>query len=124
MIAVVSNPPQNGAVSRGARTTMAGVAAIGSVLAASSCCLPVLPFVFAAGVAGSATFLTILRPYLLGLSGVLVAYGFYQAWRAKQCRSQTSVVSEILLWTSALFVIVSIFFPQLLANAAANLLAQ
>jgi hypothetical protein len=124
MIAVVSNPLQNSAVSPGVRTTLAGVAAIGSVLAASTCCLPVLPFVFAAGVAGGATFFAVLRPYLLGLSVVLVAYGFYQAWRAKQCRSRTSVVGSILLWTSALFVIVSIFFPQLLANAAANLLAQ
>jgi cytochrome bd-type quinol oxidase subunit 2 len=124
MIPVVPNPAKENTASQSTRTTVASVAAIGSVLAASSCCLPVLPFVFAAGVAGSATFLTALRPYLLGLSIVLVAFGFYQTWRAKQCRSRTSVLSSILLWSSAFFVIVSIFFPELLANAAANLMTR
>jgi hypothetical protein len=94
------------------------------VLAASSCCLPIFPFVFAAGVAGSSAFLTALRPYLLGLSVVFVGYGFYQAWRAKRCRSRPGIVSSVLLWSSALFVVVSIFFPQVLADAAANLIAR
>jgi hypothetical protein len=35
------------APSRNGRTALASVAAIASVIAASSCCLPVLPFVFA-----------------------------------------------------------------------------
>jgi len=121
---IEQNIPEDVAASRGTRTALASVAAIGSVLAASSCCLPILPFVFAAGVAGSSAILTALRPYLLVLSVVLVAYGFYQAWRAKQCRSRPSVLVSVLLWSSALFVVVSIFFPQVLANAAANLLAR
>jgi len=123
MNAVAQNPG-DGAASLGTRTAVASVAAIGSVLAASSCCLPILPFVFAAGVAGSSALLTALRPYLLALSVVLVAYGFYQARRAKQCRSRPSVLISVLLWSSALFVVVSIFFPQVLANAAANVLAR
>lgn len=106
------------------RTALASLAALGSVLAASSCCLPILPFVFAAGMAGSSALLTSLRPYLLALSVVLIAYGFFQAWRAKQCRRQPSIVSSVLLWTSAFFVGVSIFLPQVVANAAANLLAR
>jgi hypothetical protein len=120
----VAQNPGDGAASRGTRTAVASVAAIGSVLAASSCCWPILPFVFAAGVAGSSALLTALRPYLLALSVVLVAYGFYQARRANQCRSRPSVLISVLLWSSALFVVVSIFFPQVLANAAANLLAR
>lgn len=108
----------------GGRTSVASIAAIGSVLAASSCCLPILPFVFAAGIAGSSTFLTVLRPYLLALSVVLVGYGFYQAWRTKQCQARPGVIGSVLLWSSALFVGVSIFFPQVLANAAANLLTR
>ena len=43
----------------------AALSAIGSVLAAATRCLPVLPFVLAAGTAGTATFLssfTIARP--------------------------------------------------------------
>jgi cytochrome bd-type quinol oxidase subunit 2 len=116
------NVPAKEAASHGTRTAVASVAAIGSVLAASSCCLPILPFVFAAGVAGSSALLTALRPYLLALSLVLVAYGFYQAWRSKQCQRRPGIFSSLLLWTSAVFVVVSIFFPQVLANAAANLL--
>ncbi|MDQ6706326.1 MAG: hypothetical protein M3Z85_10175 [Acidobacteriota bacterium] len=108
----------------GVRTSVASIAAIGSVLAASGCCLPILPFVFAAGVAGSSTFLTVLRPYLLALSVALVGYGFYQARATKQCRARPSVISSVLLWSSALFVVVSVFLPQVLANAAANLLAR
>src|SRR5258707_5261340 len=115
---------EKGTASRGARTAVASVAAVGSVLAASSCCLPILPFVFAAGVAGSSTLLAVLRPYLLALSVVLIVYGFYQSLRPKHCRARTSVISSVLLWSSALFVAVSIFFPQVLANAAANLVAR
>jgi hypothetical protein len=108
----------------GMHTALASIAAIGSVLAASSCCLPILPFVVAAGFAGSSTFLSAARPYLLGASVLFIAYGFYQSWRAKKCRRRLSPIGSILLWFSALFVIVSIFFPQVMANAAASLLAR
>ncbi|HXN45411.1 MAG TPA: hypothetical protein VN893_02150 [Bryobacteraceae bacterium] len=118
------NGPEGVGVSRGKRIAIASVAAVGSVLAASSCCLPIFPFIFAAGAAGSATFLTGLRPYLLAFSVILVAYGFFQAWRSKRCRSKPSVVSSVLLWISALFVAVSILFPQALANAAATVLSR
>jgi hypothetical protein len=124
MNATLPGGPEKGASAGNTRTAVASVAAIGSVLAASSCCLPILPVVLAAGVAGSSTLLTVLRPYLLALAVVLVAYGFYQAWRARQCRPRPGVVSSVLLWSSAFFVVVSIFFPQALANAAANLLAR
>jgi hypothetical protein len=109
---------------RSGRTALGSLAAMGSVIAASSCCLPVLPLFFAAGFAGSSAVLTALRPYLLGASVVFIAYAFYQAWRAKQCRKRPSMVSLVLLWTSAFVVVVSLFFPQVLANLAANLLAR
>jgi hypothetical protein len=106
------------------RTTLASLAAIGGVLAASSCCLPVLPFMMAAGLAGGSAFLSAARPYLLAASVVSVAYGFYQARRAKKCRRRPGVLSSVLLWLSAGFVFLSIFFPQVMANAAAGLLAR
>jgi hypothetical protein len=109
---------------RSTRTALAGLAALGSVVAASSCCLPILPFVFAAGVAGSSAILTAVRPYLLGLSMAFIAYGFYQAWRAKQCRCRPNLLSTLLLWTSAAIVALSLFFPQVVAEAAADLLAR
>jgi cytochrome bd-type quinol oxidase subunit 2 len=108
----------------GARTTVASFAAIGGVLAASSCCLPVLPFVLAAGFAGSSEFLSAARPYLLAASLLFIAWGFYQAWQAKKCQRRPNVIASALLWVTAVFVVISIFFPQVMANAAADLLAR
>jgi hypothetical protein len=109
---------------RSKRTALAGVAALGSVVAASSCCLPILPFIFAAGAAGSSAMLTTMRPYLLGVSVASIAYGFYQAWRAKQCRCRPNLLSTLLLWASAAVVGLSVFFPQAMAEAATDLLAR
>jgi hypothetical protein len=108
----------------GARTTLASLAAIGSVLAASSCCLPILPFMMAAGVAGSSTILSAARPYLLAASILFIAYGFYQSWRAQECQRRPNVIASALLWVSAVFVVISICFPQVMANAAAGLMAR
>ena len=108
----------------GVRTTFASLAAIGSVLAASSCCLPILPFMMAAGLAGTSTFLSVARPYLLVAAVLFIAYGFYQSWRAKKCKRRPNVIASALLWISAVFVVISIFFPQVMANAAAGLLAR
>src|SRR5712692_3955027 len=87
-------------------TIIASLAALGSVILASSCCLPLLPFLFAAGTAGSSAFFVRVRPFLLALSVLLIAFGFYQRWRAKQCRCKPSLVSTILLWFSTIVVIV------------------
>lgn len=108
----------------GARTTLASLAAIGSVLAASSCCLPLLPFMMAAGLAGGSAFLSAARPYLLAASILFIGYGFYQTWRVKKCQRRPSVIASALLWVSASFVVISILFPQVMANAAAGLLAR
>lgn len=108
----------------GARTGLASIAAIGSVIAASSCCLPIFPFVAAAGFAGGSAFLTVARPYLMGISILFIAYGFYQAWRAKKCRRKPSVIGLGMLWISTVFVAIAIFFPQAMANAAADLFAR
>ncbi len=104
----------------GASSVAVSLAAIGSVLAASSCCLPLFPFMMAAGLAGTSAFLSQVRPYLLVGSILFIAFGFYQAWCAKKCRRRTSVISSVLLWVSAAFVFVSIFFPQIMANLMAG----
>lgn len=108
----------------GMRTVLASIGAIASVLAASSCCLPILPLFLAAGSAGASAFLADARPYLLGASILFVGYGFYQARRAKKCRRRPNAIASILLWVAAVFVIISIFFPQVMANASASLLAR
>ena len=108
----------------GSKSTMvASVAALGSVIAASTCCLPLLPFLVAAGAAGTSGFFTQLRPYLLVLSVLLIAFGFYKSWRAKQCNCRPSKISTFLLWLSAIVVFVFIFFPQVVASLLADLLA-
>ncbi len=99
------------------------LAALGSVVAASSCCLPLLPFIFAAGAAGTSAFIAQLRPYLLVLSVLLIAFGFYKSWRARQCNCKPSRISTFLLWFSAIMVFLFIFFPQVIANLVAELLA-
>jgi hypothetical protein len=106
--------------SSGAGTIAASLAAIGSVLAASSCCLPLLPFVMAAGLAGTSAYLTEVRPYLLAGSILFIAFGFYQARRARRCNRRTSTVASVLLCVSAGFVLISILFPQIIANAIAG----
>ncbi len=110
--------------SRSKSTIGASLAALGSVVLASSCCLPMFPFLLAAGAAGSSAFFVRVRPFLLVASVLLVAFGFYQRWRAKQCNSRPSVLSAILLWCSAVVVVVSILFPQIIANLVANFLAR
>jgi len=87
------------------RSLLANLGAVSAFIAATSCCLPLLPFVAAAGVAGSSTVLATLRPYLLALSVALVAYGFYEARRARQCRAEQSILRAVLLWSSAAFVV-------------------
>ena len=108
------------ASSSGAGTVAASLAAVGSVLAASICCLPLFPFMMAAGLAGSSAFLTEIRPFLLAGSILFIAFGFYQARRARKCNRRTSILAWILLWVSAGFVLISILFPQFMANAIAG----
>jgi hypothetical protein len=110
--------------SRSKRTIGASLAALGSVVLASSCCLPMFPFLLAAGAAGSSAFFVRVRPFLLVASVLLVAFGFYQRWRAKQCNSRPNLLSAILLWCSAAVVVVSILFPQIIANLVANFLVR
>ena len=105
-------------------TVTASVAALGSIVLASSCCLPLFPFLFAAGAAGTSAFFVTVRPFLLAMSVLFIAYGFYQAWLAKQCKCPPSVLRSTLLWSSAVVVVAFILFPQAIANFLANLLAS
>src|SRR6266481_3734862 len=105
------------------RTVVASLAALGSVVLASSCCLPLLPFLFAAGAAGTSAFFVKVRPFLLGASLLFIALGADQAWRAKKCNCKPNVLSTILLWFSAAVVVAFILFPQVIANFIANLVA-
>ena len=104
------------------RTIIASLSALGGMVLASSCCLPLAPFLLAAGTAGTSAFFLKLRPFLLAGSVLSIGFGFYQSWRAKQCKCQPSLLSAILLWFSAIVVLLFILFPQAIANLLANIL--
>ncbi len=81
-------------------------------------------FLAGAGFAGSSTLLSAARPYLLGISVLFIAYGFYQARRATLCGRRPSILTSLLLWLSTAIVVMAVFFPQVMANAVASLLAR
>ena len=106
------------------RTILASLAALGSILLAFTCCLPMFPFIFAAGAAGSSAFFTKARPFLMAASVLSIGFAFYQRRRAKQCQCKPSVLSTIVLWFSVVMVVTFFLFPQVIANLVANLLAR
>jgi len=101
-------------------TAIASIAALSSAIVASSCCLPVVPFLFAAGAASASAIVAQLRPYLLVVSILCIVFAFYKSWRAKQCDGKRSRTSIFLLWFSAIVVFVFVFFPQVIADLLAG----
>jgi hypothetical protein len=97
----------------------ASVGAILSSLASLSCCLP-LGFAAALGVGAASVFLTTLRPWLLGLSVILIGLGFWQQRRAKQCAVKGRVVGQVLLWSAVVVVLGMILFSQQIAGFLAD----
>lgn len=104
----------------GRGTILASTAALATAVAASSCCLPLLPFVAAAGLAGSSAWFSAIRPYLLAFSVLCIALAFFQSHRAKQCNCRRSRLSVVVLWISAAIVAVMILFPQAVADLLAG----
>src|SRR5258708_14151102 len=89
----------------------ASLVAILSSIATISCCLP-LGFAAALGASVASPFFTTLRPWLLGLSVVLLGLGFWQQHRAKQCLIPGRLIGNALLWPALVVVLGVIFFPQ------------
>lgn len=96
----------------------AALAATGSALAAMTCCLPLGTLFLAGGAAGASRFVAKGRPYLMGLSVVLLLAGFWQFYRAPRC--ERSWFSGLLLWTSAGVLGAFLFFPQDVAGFLAD----
>jgi hypothetical protein len=97
----------------------ASLAAILSSVATIGCCLP-LGFAAALGAGAASAFLTTLRPWLLGLSVVLVGLGFWQQHRAKQCLARGRVLGNALLWAAVVVVMGMVLFPQQIAGFIAD----
>jgi hypothetical protein len=97
----------------------ASLAAILSSVATISCCLP-LGFAAALGAGAASAFFTTLRPWLLGLSVVLLGLGFWQQHRAKHCSIRGRMIGNVLLWTALVVVLGMILFPQEIAAFIAD----
>jgi FtsH-binding integral membrane protein len=98
------------------------VVAIVSSVATIGCCLP-LGFAAALGAASASAFLQTLRPWLLGLSVLLLGVGFWQQRRAKRCAVKRTYVSAVLLWTAVAVVVGMVLFPQEIAGFIADRLS-
>ena len=97
----------------------ASLVAILSSVATISCCLPIA-FAGALGAGAASAFFTALRPWLLGVSVVLLGFGFWQQHRAKQCAVQGRVVGNVLLCAAVAVVLGMILFPQEIAAVIAD----
>ncbi|MGB2645151.1 MAG: hypothetical protein WBG02_20475 [Candidatus Acidiferrum sp.] len=97
----------------------ASLGAILSSAATISCCLP-LGFAAALGVGAASAFFTTLRPWLLGVSIGLIALGFWQQHRAKQCAVRGRRLGSVLLWAAVAMVLTMILFPQEIAGFLAD----
>jgi len=95
------------------------VGAILSSLASLCCCVP-LGFAAALGTGAASTFMTTLRPWLLGLSVVLIGLGFWQQRRATQCAVRGRVIGQVMLWAAVVVVLGMILFPQQIAGFLAD----
>jgi copper chaperone CopZ len=80
--APVSQPGQPGTGPR--RSFIFGGSLIAAVAASLCCILPVLATVTGAGAVAAGAVFDRWRPYLLGLTGLLLAGGFFLAWRDRR----------------------------------------
>src|SRR5258708_29011636 len=90
-------------------------------IAASLCCI--LPIVFAlagAGIVGASAFFAAWRPYLLGITFLLLGFGFYFAYRKPKHACEPGSVCEkpatskrgrVGLWIATAFVLIVAAFP-------------
>jgi len=112
------SPARGQAMKQGTGVSASLVAIVSSV-ATISCCLP-LGFAAALGAGAASAFFTTLRPWLLGLSVVLLGLGFWQQHRAKQCAVRGRLLGNVLLWAAVVVVLGMILFPQQIAGFIAD----
>jgi hypothetical protein len=102
------------------KTTGASLGAMLTSLLTLSCCLP-LPFLGAAGIAGASVFLASARPWLLGLSVILLGLGFFQVYRGMRCRARQSKSAIAMLGLATIVVVLLLLFPQAIASVLADI---
>ncbi len=113
-----SSEPGNG----NAGIWVAGGAVVSAIFSSACCWLPLLLIAFGASAAGVAGFFEAYRPYLLVVTGLLLAGGFYLVYfRKEQCapgdacavpNSKLSRFNKIMLWVATAAVLGFTFFPS------------
>jgi hypothetical protein len=98
----------------------AALAAVGSVIAASTCCIPLGTVLAAAGTAGASAVLDTARGWLMPLSAVLIVVAFIQTYRTRPSSGKRPVAGQALLWGSAAMVAAMFVFPQQIASFVAD----
>jgi hypothetical protein len=102
------------------KTSGASFGAVITSLLTLGCCLP-LPFLGAAGIAGASVLLAGARPWLLGLSILLLGLGFYQVYRGVRCRTRQSKTAIAMLSLATIVVVLLLLFPQVIASVLADI---
>ncbi|MBK7399611.1 MAG: cation transporter [Myxococcales bacterium] len=116
---------------RAKKLTLGG--AVLAALAASSCCIgPLLLAAFGIGGAGALATLGAYRPYILAVTAVLLAAGFYLTYRKPRATTagdacgceaphpQAGRAGRIGLWIATVMVVVFATAPYLIARVAAR----
>lgn len=99
---------------------VSSIAALGGLMTAMSCCLPAGTFLAAVGAAGAARILAPFRPWLFGLSILLLAIGFIRTYYGAQCKVRRNRFSVAVLWISAALVAGMLLLPQAIAGFLAD----
>ena len=97
----------------------APAAAILAALSAFACCLPPVALVAGLGFASLSVWVQPLRFWLIGASIVFLCVGFAQLYFRKSCRRR-SLSSLVLFWIAFAVVLLTLLFPQLVANLIAG----
>jgi mercuric ion transport protein len=104
----------------GATATVAGLGGLFASLGAIAtwfCCLPIFAGA-ASALAGAASVAYGLRPWLLGLAGVSLAFGFWRAYRPIPCAEGAACATprgrrraRVVLWVAAGVLVLAATFP-------------
>jgi len=95
----------------------AGGTAIAAIVATLCCAGPAVVAVIGAGGALTAAKIEPYRPYLLAGSVLMLAFGFWRAYRPSPagvaCSVRTGRVVRLILWLSAFITLASALAPRL-----------
>lgn len=100
------------------KSLFSSLGAVGAAFAASLCCSgPLLYVAFGIGGAGLASTFEPFRPYLIGLTAILLGLGFYSVYGpGPHCAPDGDAARRIrrrkaMLWAGAILALVFVTFP-------------